>query len=138
MYNLLSGGFECRGKNVLAMQAGVDSHVHHHGYVHSKGDGCLVVRSPEMRQSVVFRRDINHCVTCPVGAEFLPLSYHAYLARGAAKMDFELCIGAHLIGVFTEEDACHSGILEIHRHQTRAVDFLAPVDWEVDPAMAPP
>ena len=124
MYILLSGGFECRGKNVLVMQAGVDSHVHHHGYIHSKGDGSLVVRAAEMRESIVFQRDINHCVTFPVGAEFLPLSYHAYLPRGAGKMDFELCIGAHLIGVFAEEDACHSGTLEIHRHQTRTGVFV--------------
>ena len=117
------------------MKAGIDGHIHNYWYIHTKDDSLVIVRSAEMGQSVVFWRDIDHRVAGPVGAEFLPLPYHTYLARGTRESDFQLCIGAHLIGVIPKEDPCHAGGLEMHGNQTRSIDFLASVDWELDPRL---
>ena len=118
---------------MLAMKAGINCHINYHWDVYIKGDSCLVIRASEMCQSVIFRRDIFHCVTIPVGAKFLSFSDHANLSRGSGEGDFQFFIGAILKGVVTKEDACHTGRTEIHSHQTRAVDFLASIDWELDP-----
>ena len=103
--------------------AGVYSHVQNHRDIDLHHEDRVVIRSSDVRQALIFGRDVDHLVAVSIRAEFFPLAHSAdfHCRRSCGEGKAQFAERTAFVTCLLDEDRSHPRRAEMNAHLSRAV-----------------